>query len=211
MKDPDRLNRILQDQPYIEGFENPSAADFTAKSAISLSDLRGREHLERWFHHLDTFEMSAETAVLSTENLPQQILDFLGTADEFNSIQLAQKWSIDHQKLIGGIKSILTNDGVLATKDVSEKRFELTGEGIQMADEGSHEFRVYEFIGDDGVAQADVMKQPFGKIGVAKAMAAKWVQMDKSTGKVKRQAGEVVDTANDPHISKPDNPIGLKP
>uniref|UniRef100_A0A8R1DWP7 Uncharacterized protein n=1 Tax=Caenorhabditis japonica TaxID=281687 RepID=A0A8R1DWP7_CAEJA len=138
--------------------------------------------------------MTAETvATSSPESLPQQILDFLSTSDEFNSIQLADQWNLEHQKLIGAIKSLLANEGVLATKDVTEKRLELTGEGVQMADEGSYEFRVFEFVGAEGAAQADVMKQPFGKIGMAKAMGAKWVSMDKASGKVVRQAADVVD------------------
>lgn len=83
---------------------------------------------------------------------------------------------------------------VLATKDVTEKILELTQEGIQMADEGSHEYRVYEFIGADGAAKVDVEKQTFGKIGISKAMAARWVSLDKASGKINRQADNVVDT-----------------
>ncbi|EGT32811.1 CBN-FARS-1 protein [Caenorhabditis brenneri] len=135
--------------------------------------------------------MAAETA-RSTDNLPQQILDFLGSSNEFNSIQLAQQWNIDHQKLIGAIKSLQTNEGVLATKDVTEKRLELTSEGVQFANEGSPEFLVFEFIGVDGATQADIQKKPFGKIGMSKAMQFKWVSVDK--GRVVRQTADVVDS-----------------
>lgn len=48
----------------------------------------------------------------STENLPQQILDYLSLSSEFNSIALAKEWDVDHQKLYGAIKSLLTNEGV---------------------------------------------------------------------------------------------------
>lgn len=100
--------------------------------------------------------MTAETDVRSTENLPQQILDFLQESNEFNSIQLAQQWNLDHQKVIGAIKSLLANEGVLTTKDVTEKRLELTNEGVQFANEGSPEYLVFEFVGTDGAAQADI-------------------------------------------------------
>ncbi|CCD67614.1 phenylalanine--tRNA ligase [Caenorhabditis elegans] len=192
MTDPDRLNQILQDQPYIEGFVQPSAADFSARASITEKELKGREHLERWFQHLSSFEMTAETDVRSTENLPQQILDFLQESNEFNSIQLAQQWNLDHQKVIGAIKSLLANEGVLTTKDVTEKRLELTNEGVQFANEGSPEYLVFEFVGTDGAAQADIQKKPFGKIGMAKAMQFKWVSVDK--GRVVRQATEVTDS-----------------
>lgn len=192
MADLDQLNQILQDQPYIEGFAQPSSVDFSVRSSVKEKELRGREHLERWFYHLKSFEMTADTAVRSTDNLPQQVLDFLGNEKEFNSIQLAQQWNIDHQKLIGAIKSLLANEGVLATKDITEKRLELTNEGAQFANEGSPEFLVFEFVGVDGAAQADIQKQPFGKIGMSKAMQFKWVSVEK--GRVVRQTSDVVDT-----------------
>ncbi|ETN72798.1 hypothetical protein NECAME_04405 [Necator americanus] len=54
-----------------------------------------------------------------------------------------------------------------------------------MVANGSAEYRVYELIGTDGALQADIMKLPFGKVGVNKALAAGWISIDKSGGTVR--------------------------
>ncbi|CAB3407477.1 unnamed protein product [Caenorhabditis bovis] len=187
MGDLDELDRLLQDQAYVNGF-TPSDADFRQKSLINSSQLKNRPHLARWYHHISSFEQPkpSEISKMTAENLPQRVLDHLAAIPNgFNSIELAKEWNLDHQKLIGAIKSLQTNDGVIEAKDVTEKKTELTAEGVQMAQEGSHEFRVFEFVGADGCAQADVSKQPFGKVGISKAMAAGWVAVDKSGGAVR--------------------------
>ncbi|VDN30222.1 unnamed protein product, partial [Cylicostephanus goldi] len=99
---------------------------------------------------------------------------------ELTTLQVAKELNIDHQAVVGAIKSLLTHDGIILTSDASEKSVKLTNEGNEMAEKGSAEYRVYEQIGADGALQADIMKQPFGKVGVNKALAAGWIYIDKS-------------------------------
>ncbi|CAD6184863.1 unnamed protein product [Caenorhabditis auriculariae] len=195
-----KLDDLLKDQPYVSGY-TLSEHDFEKKKSVKTSDLKGRPHLTRWFHHISSFpetpsKSTEKMTVGNEENLPQRILELLDSSKEgFNSITLAAEWKIDHQKLIGGIKSLLSNERLLTTKDVSENRLALTAEGNQIASEGSHEFRVFELVGSDGCAQADVAKQSFGKLGLSKAMAAGWVSLDKSGAGVRviRKVQEVED------------------
>jgi biotin operon repressor len=43
---------------------------------------------------------------------PQNLLAILDKRDNFQSNELAEELGIDHQKLIGAIKSLQTQDGV---------------------------------------------------------------------------------------------------
>ncbi|CAI4228785.1 unnamed protein product [Auanema sp. JU1783] len=132
---------------------------------------------------------------IDLENLPQLLLKFVADNGEFDSIKLAKEWQVDHQRIIGGIKSILAHDGVVNTSDISEVYLELSGEGKAMAEGGSFEFQVFEFIGDEGRPQSEISKQAFGKVGLSKALAAGWVAIDKSGGepKVTRKVEKVED------------------
>ena len=42
----------------------------------------------------------------------QQLLTLLGSREVFQSNELAKELGIDHQKLIGAVKSLQTHDGV---------------------------------------------------------------------------------------------------
>lgn len=118
-------------------------------------------------------------------DLPQFILDELAKGQELSSLDLAARLGIDHQKLIGAVKSLLSHEGVIATRDISDKRIELTKEGADFADHGSAEFRTFERVAKEGgTPQADIMKESYGKVGVSKALAAGWIAIDKSGGAV---------------------------
>uniref|UniRef100_A0A0K0DL13 phenylalanine--tRNA ligase n=1 Tax=Angiostrongylus cantonensis TaxID=6313 RepID=A0A0K0DL13_ANGCA len=75
-----------------------------------------------------------------------------------------------------------------------EKNIKLTDEGSEMVVNGSAEFRVYELVGTDGALQADIMKFPFGKIGINKALASGWIRIDKSGVVQLRKSTSVEDT-----------------
>ncbi|GMT37760.1 hypothetical protein PFISCL1PPCAC_29057 [Pristionchus fissidentatus] len=110
---------------------------------------------------------------------------------------LPPAWGIDHQKLIGAVKSLLSHEGVISTRDITEKRVELTKEGVDFAENGSAEFRTFQRVAaQGGTPQADVMKESYGKVGQSKAMAAGWIAIDKSAGAptVVRKVDSVVDT-----------------
>lgn len=129
----------------------------------------------------------------AVENLPQYLLDRLAaTEGSLNSIDLSEVLNVDHQKIVGAVKSLLSHEGMLIATDVAHKRTLLTDEGEEMATKGSHEYNVFKTVGKEGALQADIMKLPIGKVGVAKAIQAGWVAVDKSGGAVKvvRKADE---------------------
>jgi len=71
----------------------------------------------------------------------------------------------------------------------------LLGEGLEIAKNGSHEFVFWKNVPEEGIGQADAMKLPNAKIGMGKALAAKWIKKDKSDGKIYRMVtDEPVDT-----------------
>uniref|UniRef100_A0A0N5AHE0 phenylalanine--tRNA ligase n=1 Tax=Syphacia muris TaxID=451379 RepID=A0A0N5AHE0_9BILA len=131
-------------------------------------------HLSRW--NVET--MSPSTT--SSDDLCELLLAELDKCDEIETLEFSSHYGFDHQKVIGAVKSLLSQDGMIKTEDRNTKKVELTEEGKEMSKNGSHEANVFLMIGDSGALQADVMKKPFGKVGVSKALAAGWISLDKS-------------------------------
>lgn len=105
---------------------------------------------------------------------------WFGTTATISSMDIATKLNIDHQKAVGLVKSLLAAGDYITTTDRSESTLELLPEGVDMARDGSHEFVFWTNLGVDGMSQADAMKLPNAKIGMGKALVAKWVKKDKS-------------------------------
>ena len=84
------------------------------------------------------------------------------------------------------IKSISAAGDYITTSDRTETHLELLGEGLEIAQNGSHEFVFWKNVPEEGIGQADAMKLPNAKIGMGKALAAKWIKKDKSDGKIYR-------------------------
>ncbi|KAF8385662.1 fars-1 [Pristionchus pacificus] len=143
---------------------------------------------------------SGDSSSSAPPDLPQFILDELAKGQEVSSIELASRLSIDHQKLIGAVKSLLSHEGVISTRDITEKRVELTKEGVDFVENGSAEFRTFERVAKEGgTPQTDIMKEPYGKVGISKAITAGWIAFDKSGGSVivVRKVDSTVDTVSD--------------
>ncbi|KAK4881073.1 hypothetical protein RN001_004392 [Aquatica leii] len=128
-------------------------------------------------------------------DLTERILHILSETDEIGTLQLAKLLNEDHQKIIGALNSIQANGNLVIAKPQSHKHFELSQEGVVVAEKGSHEALVYNAVQGDGIEQAELMKLPNAKIGFSKAMSAGWVVVDKSTGKqiVKRKVNKIID------------------
>ncbi|KHN75613.1 Phenylalanine--tRNA ligase alpha subunit A [Toxocara canis] len=196
------LNKHFAEFSYIDGY-TLSPSDFTTHDKVIACQSRVDRyvHLKRWFNHITSFSSGERDCLLkgggiaqtrsdchrmvdkkmtgssSCEaggdmDLPQLLLNRLDTDGPFDTLQLAAQLGVDHQKLI-------------LTEDRSLKRVELSEEGKVMAENGSHEANVFRLVGENGIEQAEVMKQPFGKIGLSKALAAGWVTVDKSGGSVR--------------------------
>ncbi|KIH45779.1 hypothetical protein ANCDUO_24175 [Ancylostoma duodenale] len=146
---------------------------------------------------MNSGQTMSTTVADDVEKATQFVLNALDkNGSELTTLQVAKELNIDHQAVVGAIKSLLTHEGIILTTDASEKSVKLTTEGSDMVTNGSAEYRVYEQVGADGALQADIMKLPFGKVGVNKALAAGWISIDKSGGTVRllRKSNDVVDT-----------------
>lgn len=132
-----------------------------------------------------------------TNELSEKILEYLSKSDEVNSLDLANIFQEDHQKVIGAIKSLQAIGNLINANQVSSKKWELTEEGQHVLKFGSHEAAVYNAISDNGTAQVEIMKTvPYAKVGLSKALAAGWVEIDKNDKSlVKRKVPSIVDTA----------------
>ncbi|CAJ0573725.1 unnamed protein product, partial [Mesorhabditis spiculigera] len=136
------------------------------------------------YPYVDGYTISdRDFEVFKSVPIPAQPSDQNGCS--FNSIALAEELGLDHQKLIGAVKSLIAQDGLVTVSETSEKRTELTNEGQEMATNGSHEYNVFVAIGDEGLPQGELMKLPIGKVGMAKAIAAKWIATEKNGAEVR--------------------------
>ncbi|PAV55971.1 hypothetical protein WR25_25439 [Diploscapter pachys] len=165
---PDALNKLLADFPYIQSFE-VTTRDFQVHPQILPADLKNRPHLARWHRNIAELKNSLNSEskmVASTteqvaqggvENLPQMILETIDKSKEpLDSLQYAAQLKIDHQRVVGAIKSLQAHEGLIEVDEVSQKRLDLTAEGKEIAEGGSHEFKLFEHIGKDGAAQAEL-------------------------------------------------------
>lgn len=131
--------------------------------------------------------------------LNERILHYLDKTDKVDTIKLANEFEEDHQKIVGAVKSLEALEMVVS-EPTKSTRWELTGEGQQVADLGSHEAVLYNHIPETGMPQAEVMKTvPNAKVGFSKAMSAGWIYLDKSGGAplVKRKVDTIVDSVQE--------------
>ncbi|XP_060108660.1 phenylalanine--tRNA ligase alpha subunit [Heteronotia binoei] len=127
--------------------------------------------------------MATETADSgSAAELLLQRLDLAGASAEAGlcSLEAAAALGLDHQVLVGAVKSLQALGEVIEAEQRTSKRWELTPEGEEVVREGSHEVRVFNSIPLEGLVQSELMNLPCGKVGFSKAMSNKWIQLDKS-------------------------------
>ncbi|KAJ6222667.1 hypothetical protein RDWZM_001212 [Blomia tropicalis] len=138
---------------------------------------------------------------MAAEDLIQLFVQKLSLSETglLNSIEFATNNSLEHQKVVGAVKSLQSMNMVVA-EQIETKRLELTGEGKQIVENGSHEYRIWEALPETGgIEQPVLMKkisdENVAKLGFTKAMSNKWIAIDKSSGKplVIRKATTVVD------------------
>ncbi|XP_070171258.1 phenylalanine--tRNA ligase alpha subunit isoform X1 [Polyergus mexicanus] len=131
------------------------------------------------------------------KQLTDQILEYLDSHNETNSLNLADEFQEDHQKIIGAIKSLETMDNLIMVKPISKKKWEITAEGKYIIEHGSHEAVIYNAVPDKGISQAELMKSvSYAKVGFSKAMVAGWIELDKSGSIpiVRKKISSIVDT-----------------
>ena len=116
--------------------------------------------------------------------LPEKILKSIDDSQtsSVDSLSLADNYGIDHQKIVGGIKSLESLGEVIKSESYVIQKWQLTKEGDLMAKNGSHEAVVYNNVpSGDGILQEDLKKKigDICKIGLGKAMSAGWIQINK--------------------------------
>ncbi|KAK7504034.1 hypothetical protein BaRGS_00004766 [Batillaria attramentaria] len=100
---------------------------------------------------------------------------------DVDTLSLAKQLGVDHQKLVGAVKSLQSLGGILQVEQVQSKHLQLTDEGSEVAEKGSHEALVFHAVPADGILQAELMKTvPNAKVGFSKAMSAGWIRIDKA-------------------------------
>jgi len=100
-----------------------------------------------------------------------------------SSRALSAQFNVPHQKIVGIIKS-LQSIAYVSAADRVETALELTPEGANFGENGSAEYIFWQSVPDDGISQADAQKHiPNAKIGMGKALAAKWIMKNKEDGK----------------------------
>lgn len=126
--------------------------------------------------------------------LPEKILAYLDTNPPVDTLDLAKLFNEDHQKIVGGMKSIQGLGDYLTVEPLTHKQWELTEEGKLVKENGSHEVLVYKAIPDGGIPQKDLLASfPNAKVGFSKAMAKGWISMDKATNTVVKKVDSVSD------------------
>ena len=115
------------------------------------------------------------------EDLEEKILHRIENAKEpINTLTFASEMAVDHQKIVGAMKSIECHGSIINSEPSLVVSWELTKEGNEIAENGSHEYRVFQTVPESGIAQTQVLSSfANAKIGISKALAQKWIRLEK--------------------------------
>jgi len=130
-------------------------------------------------------------------DLPEKILLHLAQTGNATSSDLAKKFDCDSQKIVGAVKSLEALGGYIDTELVSVKKWNLTKEGKEVKDNGSHEAVIFNNVPEMGISQKDLLVKcgSSGKVGFSKAMSNGWIFIDKNDGGlVKRKTDKIEDS-----------------
>ncbi|EDV92348.1 phenylalanine--tRNA ligase alpha subunit [Drosophila grimshawi] len=134
-------------------------------------------------------------------DLTERILLHLESVDKVDTLDLATQFNVDHQKVVGALKSIQAHGDLVNAETVTHKTLGLTDEGQSVVEKGSHEATVYGLVPAEGIPQAVLMVNggPNAKVGFSKAMSHGWILVDKSVQPplIKRKVDQIVDTVRE--------------
>uniref|UniRef100_A0A0K2TLJ3 phenylalanine--tRNA ligase n=2 Tax=Lepeophtheirus salmonis TaxID=72036 RepID=A0A0K2TLJ3_LEPSM len=113
--------------------------------------------------------------------LSERILQSLDSQNGIlNSFNLSKNWEIDHQKIVGAVKSLEALPGYVNSVPITESYLELTEEGRKIVKDGSHEYFTHSSIPlENGIPQKELLAK-VSKVGFSKAMSLGWIVIDKS-------------------------------
>lgn len=114
------------------------------------------------------------------------VLKSLASADAVDSDSLAETLKVDHQEVVGAIKS-LEADKYIVSEIRSKQAWKLTNEAMKICENGSPEFLLWELLAD-GEAARETVEAKLGKdvtaVALANGMKAKIFLLSKNDGKV---------------------------
>uniref|UniRef100_A0A914WEB1 Uncharacterized protein n=1 Tax=Plectus sambesii TaxID=2011161 RepID=A0A914WEB1_9BILA len=189
-KESTRYAHITRWACHISSFPDSCRAQFPAqkssgavetllKKGRSLYSPPAKQKIDRMAPHSSNSSKPADAAA-DASDLPQTLLNLLNERGTVDSLSIAAELHEDHQKVVGAVNSLLSLTDVVESEQVSSKRLELTAEGNEIAETGSHESKVFNAIPAEGMPQAELMKVvPNAKIGFSKAMLNGWIELDK--------------------------------
>lgn len=120
-------------------------------------------------------------------DLEQRLLHSLNAADIGDSGDYATAHGLDHNALVGTIKSLLAAE-MIEAKDIEHFKYVLTDESKAYLESGSPEAQVFHAVPAEGLSLAELkVKVPgdVGDVGFKQAMQQKWLALDKSGGEPK--------------------------
>lgn len=125
---------------------------------------------------------------MADQNIVQEVLGIIDCNNEINTLTIATLLDVDHQKIVGTIKSLNEFKDFIEIKQLSEKKWQPTQEGDLIVDRGSHEFIVWSNVpsGDEGIDKNELNKlidSNTVNIGIQKGLALKWLGINKVDGK----------------------------
>ena len=115
-----------------------------------------------------------------------------------DTLDFASTHGFEHDAVIGACKSLQSGD-FIESKTLERSVVALTKDGVEAAELGSPEARVFALVPADGTIDQDALVAAagaVGKFGLGKAVQNKWLAVSKGEGKAKlvaRAAEEVVD------------------
>ncbi|BFY99225.1 hypothetical protein BsWGS_02265 [Bradybaena similaris] len=131
-------------------------------------------------------------------DLVDVLLQEVDSAGNVDSLDLSRRRGVNHQVIVGAIKSLQSLGNIIKVEDKQNKRWQLTEEGVLVLQKGSHEAVLFEAIPKEGIDQTKLMNSvPNAKVGFSKAMSAGWIKVDKTAKdgpKVFRQVDSIADT-----------------
>ena len=100
-----------------------------------------------------------------------------------NTLEFAEKNGIDHNAVIGALKSLVADDYVTMVAEDHEA-YKLLAEGEAALQNGSPEAQVYKLVKDEGSGKDEIeaLAGALAKVGLSQCMQAKWLKIDKEKG-----------------------------
>jgi len=108
-----------------------------------------------------------------------------------SSLEIAAQSKVDHQTVVGLMKSCLTIEELISSEECKVTKFMITGEGAGFVENGSNECRVLNLVPADGILKSafDALEGvkalgPLAKNGFSQCMKNKWVKVVKDENKI---------------------------